>query len=134
MIRRPPRSTRTDTLFPYTTLFRSACGRGGAQRLHAAVEVIAGEIGLRAVAQPFAAFHGGGLRNPGNDGLQEVEEASRPQQQVGTAQLPACHLRQSPVGVGQRSGRCEWRQREGQYGSRWGVSVPLQNTKIINTR
>src|SRR3546814_11371491 len=25
MIRRPPRSTRTDTLFPYTTLFRSRC-------------------------------------------------------------------------------------------------------------
>src|SRR3546814_2203216 len=29
MIRRPPRSTRTDTLFPYTTLFRSIVG--GAQ-------------------------------------------------------------------------------------------------------
>src|SRR3546814_9673245 len=28
MIRRPPRSTRTDTLFPYTTLFRSARLRG----------------------------------------------------------------------------------------------------------
>src|SRR3546814_14186549 len=27
MIRRPPRSTRTDTLFPYTTLFRSAARR-----------------------------------------------------------------------------------------------------------
>src|SRR3546814_8535792 len=27
MIRRPPRSTRTDTLFPYTTLFRSARDR-----------------------------------------------------------------------------------------------------------
>src|SRR3546814_19283825 len=27
MIRRPPRSTRTDTLFPYTTLFRSAHDR-----------------------------------------------------------------------------------------------------------
>src|SRR3546814_12672274 len=26
MIRRPPRSTRTDTLFPYTTLFRSSQG------------------------------------------------------------------------------------------------------------
>src|SRR3546814_8025258 len=26
MIRRPPRSTRTDTLFPYTTLFRSIIG------------------------------------------------------------------------------------------------------------
>src|SRR3546814_4466739 len=37
MIRRPPRSTRTDTLFPYTTLFRSGCDderprRGGAAR------------------------------------------------------------------------------------------------------
>src|SRR3546814_15290280 len=30
MRRRPPRSTRTDTLFPYTTLFRSArCGNAG---------------------------------------------------------------------------------------------------------
>src|SRR3546814_8166111 len=30
MIRRPPRSTRTDTLFPYTTLFRSGdLGHGG---------------------------------------------------------------------------------------------------------
>src|SRR3546814_15281019 len=28
MIRRPPRSTRTDTLFPYTTLFRSALTAG----------------------------------------------------------------------------------------------------------
>src|SRR3546814_1881046 len=32
MIRRPPRSTRTDTLFPYTTLFRSAPGRAHAER------------------------------------------------------------------------------------------------------
>src|SRR3546814_19622422 len=36
MIRRPPRSTRTDTLFPYTTLFRSVvnayrCGQMDAQ-------------------------------------------------------------------------------------------------------
>src|SRR3546814_4437358 len=29
MIRRPPRSTRTDTLFPYTTLFRSVVRLGG---------------------------------------------------------------------------------------------------------
>src|SRR3546814_1361477 len=29
MIRRPPRSTRTDTLFPYTTLFRSQHDRVG---------------------------------------------------------------------------------------------------------
>src|SRR3546814_12004993 len=32
MIRRPPRSTRTDTLFPYTTLFRSFAVAGERQR------------------------------------------------------------------------------------------------------
>src|SRR3546814_2247311 len=60
MIRRPPRSTRTDTLLPYTTLFRSAeagdavhlagehdiCGAadGVDQRFLAAVEIV--ELGL----------------------------------------------------------------------------------------
>src|SRR3546814_1592171 len=34
MIRRPPRSTRTDTLFPYTTLFRSAAVGKHATRVH----------------------------------------------------------------------------------------------------
>src|SRR3546814_14660249 len=33
MIRRPPRSTRTDTLFPYTTLFRSSGGASSDWRL-----------------------------------------------------------------------------------------------------
>src|SRR3546814_7811150 len=35
MIRRPPRSTRTDTLFPYTTLFRST-GAGAVRHGHQA--------------------------------------------------------------------------------------------------
>src|SRR3546814_4769313 len=50
MIRRPPRSTRTDTLFPYTTLFRSLprCGDGaGTQRLGRRRPLPAGD--LRAV-------------------------------------------------------------------------------------
>src|SRR3546814_7969882 len=34
MIRRPPRSTRTDTLFPYTTLFRSRVARGRCGATH----------------------------------------------------------------------------------------------------
>src|SRR3546814_3002908 len=40
MIRRPPRSTRTDTLFPYTTLFRSPHGalRGDRPRQRAALD------------------------------------------------------------------------------------------------
>src|SRR3546814_8225615 len=33
MLRRPPRSTRTDTLFPYTTLFRSLSAKHGFQGL-----------------------------------------------------------------------------------------------------
>src|SRR3546814_14518174 len=33
MIRRPPRSTRTDTLFPYTTLFRSCFAMKGARNI-----------------------------------------------------------------------------------------------------
>src|SRR3546814_13638894 len=33
MIRRPPRSTRTDTLFPYTTLFRSALDKDHQDKL-----------------------------------------------------------------------------------------------------
>src|SRR3546814_10886625 len=34
MVRRPPRSTRTDTLFPYTTLFRSDQGTRLARALY----------------------------------------------------------------------------------------------------
>src|SRR3546814_1677875 len=43
MIRRPPRSTRTDTLFPYTTLFRSNLGTSGsiqAQSGASAVQIV----------------------------------------------------------------------------------------------
>src|SRR3546814_13910526 len=36
MIRRPPRSTRTDTLFPYTTLFRSFASDGDVLHVSAA--------------------------------------------------------------------------------------------------
>src|SRR3546814_1694194 len=50
MIRRPPRSTRTDTLFPYTTLFRSL-GRGQDDRLAAhRFENLAVEDDIRALA------------------------------------------------------------------------------------
>src|SRR3546814_10875740 len=45
MIRRPPRSTRTDTLFPYTTLFRSLV-RGDAGEALVMAQI---EVGLRPV-------------------------------------------------------------------------------------
>src|SRR3546814_2578410 len=75
MIRRPPRSTRTDTLFPYTTRFRSACSRragggGGGGRGDAAP---AGDdaarrgraqpgVDPRTAVQPGAGARGGGGR------------------------------------------------------------------------
>src|SRR3546814_12959397 len=43
-IRRPPRSTRTDTLFPYTTLFRS---------ISAPIKCISLSITNHATAQPY---------------------------------------------------------------------------------
>src|SRR3546814_8770106 len=57
MIRRPPRSTRTDTRFPYTTLFRSEPSAPGAGR------TVGGElIQLRGeLAQPRDAVLGGGM-------------------------------------------------------------------------
>src|SRR3546814_17415718 len=55
MIRRPPRSTRTDTLFPYTTLFRSVrghpaqfgseVGRRDAPEADLVVDVDLGDVG-----------------------------------------------------------------------------------------
>src|SRR3546814_1273467 len=67
MIRRPPRSTRTDTLFPYTTLFRSLhfadvhfnrC----AERLGAFAGFPGGEKWYRGCHDACAAYHRGGKR------------------------------------------------------------------------
>src|SRR3546814_328906 len=49
MIRRPPRSTRTDTLFPYTTLFRSPPVATTAAPPHATWFAVAGEGWFHAV-------------------------------------------------------------------------------------
>src|SRR3546814_13247517 len=45
MIRRPPRSTRTDTLFPYTTLFRSTRDQHSiAQSVSVVIDFLEGKI------------------------------------------------------------------------------------------
>src|SRR3546814_2341450 len=56
MIRRPPRSTRTDTLFPYTTLFRSN-----------------GRAGLAATGDQMSAIGGGRALRPGRIHLRPAE-------------------------------------------------------------
>src|SRR3546814_12125498 len=58
MIRRPPRSTRTDTLFPYTTLFRSETPGSGAGTAEAAGVVVEdarwqlGQVPLNVAVRP----------------------------------------------------------------------------------
>src|SRR3546814_5209338 len=70
MIRRPPRSTRTDTLFPYTTLFRS--------RPHAVAPAVA-RVGERA---PDGKMHGDEVLERGGPDIDlaavgEVQELER---------------------------------------------------------
>src|SRR3546814_20503808 len=50
MVRRPPRSTRTDTLFPYTTLFRS-----DAYRTAESQAIVHGYLGIAAALAVVAA-------------------------------------------------------------------------------
>src|SRR3546814_3336733 len=71
MIRRPPRSTRTDTLFPYTTLFRSVhAGLGDGHPGSRAGRLAAGENARRGrdTAAVMAAIAGGGIHGRGGIG------------------------------------------------------------------
>src|SRR3546814_17812194 len=55
MIRRPPRSTRTDTLFPYTTLFRSDVREAGQLGSDAHAKAVDGDdhrLGMAPDVQP----------------------------------------------------------------------------------
>src|SRR3546814_12419025 len=80
MTRRPPRSTRTDTLFPYTTLFRSGLvDLYGAEpqalgRLHGAVQVLREHAGRQAIGRVVRAVQ---------RGLEIVERAYRQQGRKG---------------------------------------------------
>src|SRR3546814_2017824 len=55
MIRRPPRSTRTDTLFPYTTLFRSSTNGSQSSRSGKARPAIHWQRRMTAVRRGFPA-------------------------------------------------------------------------------
>src|SRR3546814_12916508 len=83
MIRRPPRSTRTDTLFPYTTLFRSPCHvarRASRRWLLAAAAIRAGPRSSNAL--------------PGSPVMQHRDRRARARRQE-TADNPASRDRAS---------------------------------------
>src|SRR3546814_18197005 len=84
MLRRPPRSTRTDTLFPFTTLFRSVvdggCGDGGQMEAlddaYTPVGIeISAELALRA-HERFERRGGWCIHAPSIEGLATIADAS----------------------------------------------------------
>src|SRR3546814_19594178 len=62
MMRRPPRSTRTDTLVPYTTLFRSLRKTSGTTYEAQAIRVLGSAV--RRLTGLFEATRGGGILRP----------------------------------------------------------------------
>src|SRR3546814_11869454 len=84
--RRPPRSTRTDTLFPYTTLFRSRHG-GVHLDVHEG-HLVADSKGVEYVASPALAE---AALAAGDEGLAgEVGEARHPR--VGADEIGRAHV------------------------------------------
>src|SRR3546814_16879702 len=77
MIRRPPRSTRTDTLFPYTTLFRSPSRK----LVRWTFLVLIGAITKGAVQVPVAPSYSGispvGWDGPSKPGVSAKEDLRR---------------------------------------------------------
>src|SRR3546814_1847523 len=75
MIRRPPRSTRTDTLFPYTTLFRSAlCHPAGPDEARPVAERVRERPADRPDARGRTNLRERGSGIPRNHGMLRSEE------------------------------------------------------------
>src|SRR3546814_20607815 len=75
MIRRPPRSTRTDTLFPYTTLFRSWQTVVGGSRsyLRALCDKFTGALKLSTPVESLQRKPGGGVMLTANGSEHDVD-------------------------------------------------------------
>src|SRR3546814_11020497 len=90
MIRRPPRSTRTDTLFPYTTLFRSHAKLFRAAAKATGVD----DAWLRAIAHAESGFDAKAVSSKGAQGVMQlmpgvateygVEDPFEPAQSIST--------------------------------------------------
>src|SRR3546814_19083372 len=128
MIRRPPRSTRTDTLFPYTTLFRSYLPRrlsssalwGSPQRL--AYPRYAASTGSVA---PHRTQPGGRVYWCRATGFFRSYREEQPRRLRGKRRLPSSAPSRAEIG------RASCRERVGQYVSISVVDVSLKKKKNI---
>src|SRR3546814_12941081 len=132
MIRRPPRSTRTDTLVPYTTLFRSAAAaQAGVRpdRLAAAVQRPAARPAPGAAAAGRAA--GGKARR--GDAARAASQGQGPLAPAGSggcqdtgasaADGAARRLRPLPVAARGRSEKPRGGKKGGSTGKAWWLPV-----------
>src|SRR3546814_4244211 len=111
MIRRPPRSTRTDTLLPYTTLFRSRSGK---------IDLACG--GLRSV-----------VRFPGTVSLQ-LRLRLRPAARWGRARGRGAQLRLSPQeGDGRDTDRCRGSSPRRSYAARHAAGAEDRKSTRLNS-
>src|SRR3546814_14259523 len=107
-IRRPPRSTRTDTLFPYTTLFRSHVRRGGRRAVPRNPRPVPGPAGDPA-HRVDAPGGGGGPGQGGRGGLPR-QALGRPEAD-GDGEQPAG----TRASAAREIGRASCRERVCQY-------------------
>src|SRR3546814_15282146 len=121
MIRRPPRSTRTDTLFPYTTLFRSGRGAG------VVAQARERKVGAQRVEQRERLRRGGILSEQAvGELVADVGELRRREMAREFERRDPAHVRPlagiEPLGEGNllprmiplETGRAPWRERVGQ--------------------
>src|SRR3546814_3334567 len=91
MIRRPPRSTRTDTIFPYTTLFRSNCQPAGEasqrSRRGAFRRQVSGHLGIRQPAGAAGAASFLGVTGKAGLGQPSSGAGTRPRSEEHTSEL-----------------------------------------------
>src|SRR3546814_10775375 len=84
MIRRPPRSTRTDTLFPYTTLFRSCVAFNAQIALVGFVGGLGAQINPRLMMRSGLSTHSIAVGNRGD--LEKLLAAMRSEEHTSELQ------------------------------------------------
>src|SRR3546814_9182559 len=119
MIRRPPRSTRTDTLFPYTTLFRSVDQPLAAR--DAAEEVVARVVPERKLGRAALAVAEGD--DVGADPLVELDRLPQEARLLRVEAAALQHVAVAPEGVAVGGGQMRMGHLSSPFDRRRGAKI-----------
>src|SRR3546814_8878535 len=97
MIRQPPRSTRTDTLFPYTTLFRSTGDDWDVRLSIAAIDADGAFAACPGIERELVLLRGDGIELTFADGRLVVVDPPHGRIRFAGADAPRCHLSYGPT-------------------------------------